>query len=435
LGFIARLAAVLKCREKKQKTRKKIVSAETDSGDGEKRSVPAMGWPSTISTIVIILGLAAGLISWIYTSEQEAQREGATKQSAMLVEIQTVRRGNFVPRITGLGTVEAAQNIILSPRIEGRVIEISEDFLPGGFVDAGDVLVKIDPSDYQNTVRQRESELQQARSDLEIELGRRYVAKREYELLGKKMTEVNRDLVLREPQLASARASVLSAQVALDQARLELERTSIEAPFNAQILTRNVNVGSQVEPGTGLARLVGIDEYWVIVTVPVAKLDQVAFPRNGEKGSPVRIVNRTAWPEGKYRQGRIKRLIGALDEQTRLARVLVSVSDPLALKESTKGPKMIVGTVVQAEIEGRPLSNVFRINRDHLREEETLWIKKDGKLEIRNAVVVFQDKQYAYLSEGLVNGDQIVTSNLATVAQGVLLRTESEKRDNVKMGK
>jgi multidrug efflux pump subunit AcrA (membrane-fusion protein) len=261
------------------------------------------------------------------------------------------------------------------------------------------------------------------------------VAKREYELLGKKMTEVNRDLVLREPQLASARASVLSAQVALDQARLELERTSIEAPFNAQILTRNVNVGSQVEPGIGLARLVGIDEYWVIVTVPVAKLDQVAFPRNGEKGSPVRIVNRTAWPEGKYRQGRIKRLIGALDEQTRLARVLVSVSDPLALKESTKGPKMIVGTVVQAEIEGRPLSNVFRINRDHLREEETLWIKKDGKLEIRDAVVVFQDKQYAYLSEGLVNGDQIVTSNLATVAQGVLLRTESENRDNVKMGK
>jgi RND family efflux transporter MFP subunit len=394
-----------------------------------------MGWPSTIFTIMVILGLAAGLIAWIYSSEPEAQREGATKQSAMLVDVQIVRRGNFVPRITGLGTVEAAQNIILSPRIEGRVIEISENFLPGGFVNKDDVLVKIDPSDYQNSVQQRESELQQARSDLEIELGRRDVAKREYELLGKKMKDVDKALVLREPQLASARASVLSAQAALNQARLELERTSIEASFNAQILTRNVNVGSQVEPGMGLARLVGIDEYWVIVTVPLAKLDQIAFPQNGEKGAPVRVVNRTAWPEGIYRQGRIKRLIGALDEQTRLARVLVSVSDPLALKEGTKGPKMIVGTVVQAVIEGRPLPNVFRINRDHLREGNTLWVKKDGKLEIRDAVVVFQDKQYAYLSKGLHDGDQLVTSNLATVAQGALLRTESENLDTVKIEK
>jgi multidrug efflux pump subunit AcrA (membrane-fusion protein) len=201
------------------------------------------------------------------------------------------------------------------------------------------------------------------------------VAKREYELLGEKMKDVDKELVLRQPQLASARASVLSAQAAVNQARLELERTSIEAPFNAQILTRNVNVGSQVEPGIGLARLVGIDEYWVIATVPLAKLDQIAFPQNGEEGAPVRVVNRTAWPEGIYRQGRIRRLIGALDEQTRLARLLVSVSDPLALKESTKGPKMIVGTVVQAEIEGRLLLNVFRINRDHLREDNTLWVK------------------------------------------------------------
>lgn len=411
------------------------MSAATDSSEGEISTVRTMGWPSTIFTIMVILGLAAGLIAWIYSSEPEAQREGATKQTAMLVDIQTVRRGNFVPRITGLGTVEATQNIILSPRIEGRVIEISENFLPGGFVNEGDVLVRIDPSDYKNTVQQRESELQQARSDLEIELGRRYVAKREYELLGKKMTEVNKDLILREPQLASARAIILSAQAALDQARLELERTGIKAPFSAQILTRNVNVGSQVEPGMGLARLVGIDEYWVIVTVPVAKLDQIAFPQKGEKGAPVRIVNRTAWPEGVYRQGRIKRLIGALDEQTRLARLLVSVSDPLALKESAKGPKMIVGTIVQAEIEGRLLPNVFRINRDHLREDDTLWVKKDGELEIRDAVIVFQDKEYAYLSEGLNDGDQLVTSNLATVAQGALLRTESETSNSVKMGK
>ena len=403
------------------------MSAETDSSEGEKSTVRTIGGPATILTILVILGVAAGLIAWIYSSEPEVQREGATKQTAMLVDVQTVQRGDFRPRITGLGTVEAAQDIILSPRIEGRVIGISENFLPGGFVDEGEVLVKLDPADYTNTVRQRESELQQARSDLDIELGRRNVAKKEYELLDRKLFEDNKRLVLREPQLAFARASVLSARAALAQAKLKLDRTSITAPFNAQILTRNANVGSQVDPGMGLARLIGIDEYWVIVTVPVAKLEQISFPQNDEQGAQVRLSNRTAWPEDSYRRGRIRRLIGALDDRTRLARVLVSVKDPLALQKSTKGPKLIVGTIVQAEIEGRVLQNVFRIDRDFLREDDTLWVKQDGRLEIRAATVVFKDKQYAYISEGLHNGDQLVTSNLATVAQGAPLRTESEK--------
>lgn len=403
------------------------MSAATDRSEEKTRGASTMGWPATLLTILIIVGVAAGLLFWTYSSEPKAQREGATKQTAMLVDVQTVRRGVFSPIITGLGAVTAAQDIILSPRIEGRVVAIADNFLPGGFVAEGDVLVNIDPSDFQNTVRQRESQLQQARSDLDIERGRRNVAQKEYELLDRELTDENKRLVLREPQLASARASVLSARAARDQAKLELARTRIEAPFNAQIVSRDANVGSQVEPGMELARLIGIDAYWVIVTVPLAKLDRIAFPRNGEKGAPVRLSNRTAWPEESYRQGRVKGLIGALDEQTRLARVVVNVRDPLALDKRTQGPQLIVGTILQAEIQGRPLQHVFRIDRDYLREGDTLWINRDGSLEIRAAAVVFKDKQYAYIAEGLNDGDQLVTSNLATVAQGVPLRTKRDR--------
>jgi len=413
------------------------VSDETSNGthlaegvaEGEKSSVRTLGRMATILIIVVILGTAAGLIHWIRSSEPQARREGATKQTAMLVDVQTVRRGDYTPRIAGLGTVEAAQDIVLSPRVDGRVLEISQNFMPGGFVDKDEVLVKIDPSDYENSVRQRESELRQAKSELDIELGRRDAAKLEYELLNQTLSEENKALVLREPQLESARAAILSAEAALAQARLELERTTIEAPFHAQVLTRNANVGSQVEPGMELARLIGIDEYWVIVTVPVAKLDRIAFPQNGAQGAPVTLRNRTAWPAGVVREGHVSRLIGALDTQTRLARVLVNVSDPLALAETTQGPRLIVGTIVQAEIAGRPLTGVFRIERDYLRKNDTLWVKQDGKLQIRDAVVIFKDKQYAYLTEGLNDGDQLVTSNLATVAEGAPLRIESDHRD------
>ena len=380
----------------------------------------------TIITILFILGVAGALTMWIYSSEPQAQREGATKQTAMLVEVERVKRGNYTPRITGLGMVEPAQDIMLSPRVNGRITEISDNFMPGGFVSEDEVLAKIDPADYRNTVRQRESALRQAQSDLDIEQGRRDVARQEYELLEETLGSQNKSLATREPQLDAARAAVESAKAALEQAKLDLQRTEITAPFNAQILSRNINVGSEVTPSTNLARLVGINEYWVIVTLPISKLGRIKFPSENETGSIVNIQNRASWPAGTTRTGEVLRLIGALDEQTRMARILVRVVDPLARDAAQGQPPLIIGTIVQTEIEGRPLENVIRINRDYLREGDTLWLMRDNKLKITDAEVAFKDKTHAYIKTGLEDGDQLVTSNLATVAEDVALRTETE---------
>lgn len=380
----------------------------------------------TAIAIAIIAIIAALLFFVINSTEPKAQREAATKRTAMLVDVQEVRRGNYNPVIEGLGVVEAAQDIILSPRVDGRVIEVTENFIPGGFVKKNEVLLRIDPADYENALAQMESAYAQARSELDIELGRQHVAKKEYNLLKQELREENTSLVLREPQLAAAEANLKSAESMLNQAKLELERTSVSAPFDAQVLSRNVNIGSEIDTNVELARLVGVDEYWVVVSVPVARLERITFPENGQPGAQVIIRNRTAWPDGASRKGEVMRLIGALDSQTRLARVLVSVEDPLALSPETQGPKMLVGAIVQVEISGRELENVFRIDRDFLREGDRLWLKRDGKLSITEAKVVFKDKDYAYISEGMEDGDLLVISNLAAVAEGVGLRTEAE---------
>jgi RND family efflux transporter MFP subunit len=378
-------------------------------------------------TILIIGAIAVaslGLVVLINSTEPEAQREAATKKTAMLVEVQTVKRGTFTPQIEGLGIVTAAQDITLSPRVAGRIIEVSENFIPGGFVKKGDVLLTIDPADYKNQVQQMQSALAQAKAEFSIELGRRDVAAREYAMLGQTLNENNKDLVLREPQLSAASAAVDSAEAMLKQARLELERTVITAPFDAQILSRDVNVGSEVGTNTELARLIGIDEYWVTISVPMAKLSRISLPTGEEDGALVEIRNRTAWPEEAMREGRVMRLIGALDDQTRLARILVSVKDPLGL--DTEAPQLLVGSIVQAEIAGKPLENVIRIERDYLRDGDRVWLKRDGKLVMNDATVVFKDKDYAYISGGLQDGDLLVTSNLATVVEGIDLRTEAE---------
>lgn len=381
-----------------------------------------------ITAIGIIIAISAVLVFLIYSTEPTAEREAATKKTDILVDVVQVKLGNYNPRIEGLGTVEAAQDIALRPRVNGYVTNISESFIPGGFVNEGDILLEIDHADYENMVQQMESALAQAKSELDIEQGRQNVAEKEYDLLKQTLGDENKSLVLRKPQLSVARANVKSAQAMLNQSKLDLERTSIKAPFDAQILSRNANIGSEIDQNMDLARLIGINEYWVIVNIPVAKLQYINFPKNGEAGARVIIRNRTAWQKGKVREGRVIRLIGALDGQTRLARILVSIKDPLALRPETSGPEMLVGSIVQTEILGEPLENVFRINRDHLREGDKLWLKRDGKLVVTNATVALKDKEYAYISEGMKDGDLLVTNNLTTVAEGIGLRTEAENQ-------
>ena len=117
-------------------------------------------------------------------------------------------------------------------------------------------------------------------------------------------------------------------------------------------------------------------------------------------------------------------MIGTLDEQTRLARVLITVPDPLG--RSTDAPPMILDTLIETQIEGRPIDDVVRLSREYVRDRGTVWVMKDGKLEIRETEIVFRDAEYAYIREGLDSGDEVVTTTLATVADGVGLRKVSD---------
>ncbi len=345
----------------------------------------------------------------------------------MLVEVIEVKRGNFKPVVEATGNVQAAKDITLSPRVGGEVVAISEGFIPGSFVKKGEVLLQIDPSDYRNTVRLRQSDLQLAKADLEVEMGRQDVAQKDYELIGDELSKENQNLVLRKPQLESAKANVAAAEAALEQARLSLERTTIRAPFDAHVITRNANVGSQVSPGDDLGRLVGMDEYWIIANVPVSKVNRLSFSDEGaEAGSSVKVMNPNIWPYGQYREGKLFRLIGALDNQTRLARMLVSVRDPLVrITKSDTLPPLMIGTFVETQIEAEEIPNVVRLSRDYLRKEGTVWVMQDEKLSIREVDIVFEDANYAYIASGLEDSEKVVTTNLATVVEGSLLRTES----------
>ncbi len=386
-------------------------------------------WLRVVFSVVACAGILAasvGAVVWINRTEPVAQTINAKRKSAALVETITVQRGTYRPRIAVLGTVQAAHEVELSPRVSGQVLELAPEFVPGGMVRKGTVLLRVDPADFENALLISKSELEQAHASLDIESGRQSLAKKELEMLEGTIQSTNRSLVLRQPQIASIRAEVKAAEAAVQRAELNLERTRVLAPFDAQILTRSVNVGSQVSPGDELGRLVGVEEYWVSAAVPVRSLRWIDHDGATSSGSLVTLRDPDAWGPDRQRTGTVSRLVGELDDQTRLARVLITVLDPLGVAADV--PPLILGSLIDVEIEGRPIKDVVRLPRDYLRDGDTVWVMEDNQLRIHNTDVLFRDAQFVYIREGLGDGDDVITTTLATVADGVNLRKLDEQQ-------
>lgn len=378
-----------------------------------------------ISVLIILAGV---IFTWvIFNTEPTAQREGATKKTPMLVEVLPIEFGDFTPIIEAMGTVIPSRSIQLQARVSGQVISDADLLIPGKSVQQGDLLLQIDAADYQNAVQQRQAEYNQAKADLQIEMGEQMAAERDYQRLGRDVTATQKALILREPQLASAKAQLAAAQSALDQAKLELQRTQIYAPFAAQIQNNYVNLGSQINVGDTLADLVGIDSYWIEATLPVnqlASLDQV-----GEGvGTSVTIQDRLAWPLPARREGNLLSVIGRVDDETRMARVLIAVNDPIGAQDSSL-PKLTLGAFVNTQIPARELKDVARVARQYLRKNDTLWLMVDQQLRIINLNVIFRDEKYVYVRDSLKAGEQMVTTDLSRVIEGAALRLNSEESD------
>ncbi len=400
-----------------------------------------------LSTIVIVVigALSFGLIFITLNTEPKAQRETETRETAMLVTVEEVTYGDHRPLLRALGRVEAERDIVLSPEVEGRIASISEKFTIGGYFERGEEIISIEPADYEAVAQQRRSDLLLALSDLKLEAGQQEVARQDLELLGDSLSQgANRDLVLRIPQLNSAIARVQSAMAALRLAELNVERTTLRAPFNGQLLEKYTDVGSRISPGDNLGRLVGTEVYQVIATIPAASLSFViaegATWNNLQiaADTPVKLYNRTAWPADTFREGRLTRLVGVVDEETRLARLVILVEDPLGQKlgnpaeqledEMIRKPPLILGFLLEAEIPGRTIKDSIRLRRELVRDNDTVWVKDGEELRVKKVDIIFEDASHAYITGGLDNHALVVTTNLSTVTDGARLRTENEEK-------
>ncbi|MDJ0763866.1 MAG: efflux RND transporter periplasmic adaptor subunit [Myxococcota bacterium] len=387
---------------------------------------------SALRVVLPLIALAsAGLLAyWLVKTEPRAKRRPAVRQ-AVLVQVVDVVFATEQVVIEAMGTVRAAQHVDMHPRVRGEVISMSQELVPGGLLKEGQPMLRIDPADYKLALQQSQASAVQAETSLQVELGSQSIAKKEYEMLGEVISDEDRDLVLRKPQLDKAKASVAAARAQVSQARLDLKRTTIKAPFNAVVRTRGVDVGTRVTESTRLATLVGTDAYWIEVSVPVDQLKWIPIPKvNGDAGAPVRIFDEAAWGKGMHRTGQVLRLAADLEAQGRMARLLVEVIDPLALKPEQAGkPQLLIGSYVRVEIEGSDLQSVVPVDRGLLRDGSQVWVMSpEGTLDIRQVETAFQTSDKVFVTAGIKPGEKLIKTDLATPVAGMALRTDSEPK-------
>ncbi len=367
----------------------------------------------------LIIVAAGGGAAWAIFAAAPTAAESEPEDTAPLVEVVEVRSQPTQALVSTTGMVVAAKQATLTPEVSGRVVDVSSALLPGGRVSEGDPLVRIDPRDYRLAVEQQGAQVAKAELDLTAERGRRSVAKREWEMLGRERPAEDSPLALRVPQLRTAEANLRAARSGLRKARLNLSRTVIRAPWDAMVVEDFVEVGQVVSPGTKVATLVGTDRVWVTVSVPLERLPDIEVPGiNGEAGSPAEVIHELSQRRRVQRPGRVLRLKSRLDEQTRTAQLLIEVEEPFDRPEAQV--PLLPGSYVQVEIHGRTVPSVFDVPRAAVREGSHVWVVNDqGRLERRDIQIGWGTDHRVFVIEGLEPGAQVVTTKLSSPIQGM----------------
>lgn len=366
-------------------------------------------------------GLAVAVVLVVAAPSAERSEPSPTVARVEVVEAQPIVAPAL---IDATGVVSAAREVPITPEVNGKVVALADELIPGGRFTQGQILARIDRRDYELAVDQERSRVRQAELELELEQGRGAIAEREWALLGDGRDPDEARLALRKPQLDTAERNLEAARSGLERAELNLERTVLRAPFNAMVLSEDVEVGQLVGPTAPIARLVGTDEVWVQVSVPVERLPVLSIPGYGEaeQGSPATVVLDLGGDE-VTRRGEVIQLLGELDPETRTAQVLVSIDDPLR----GGALPLLPGAFVHVTLEGAALSGVIEVPRQAVVDGDAVWIADaDDRLARREVAIGWRTDEALYVTDGLSRGDRIVTTPLSLPVEGMALAVQSQ---------
>lgn len=379
--------------------------------------------------------LAAVAVSYLMYLNRPTSETTEPVYVPVTIDVAVVVREDIRIPIQAQGSVSALRQTNLVSEVSGNIVEVSAAFNVGGFVSTGDVILRIDPRNYQTRLLQAQAALESANSTLAQEKGRAQVALNEWERLpkGSQRSQAAKDLYLRKPQMGQAEAQTLAAQADLNTARDDLERTVIRSPYDALISQKSSELGQFVGVGTPLAEIFSIDFAEVRLAVPQSKLAYIELPGLKSEESLNTVVDLYTDVSGdvKHWPATLHRTEGTYDERSRVLFTVARVSDPYALREDSMHQPLRIGTFVNANIQGKLQTNLVALPRYILRAGNLVWVVDENKqLRNRKLTILRTGGDTMFVTAGLNDGDLVsltaLGSTFATATVNIVSRTRTD---------
>lgn len=360
-----------------------------------------------------IIILAVGVGAYLgFSSMKKPPAEKLKRDTTPIVSIHEISLSSMLLNVQSHGVVKPKYETELVAQVSGELVELSEHFVRGAFIKKGDVLAKIDPSDYQAALIDAEATLASAKASLHQEVAQGKVAEKEWN----RITESSpTELSLRKPQLAKELANVKAAEAKVLLAKRNLERTEIKAPYDALIENRLLGLGAYISKGNPLGKVLSTES--AEVRLPVAE-NQLPFLNEQGLHANVILKGSFAGEETDW-QAQIVRLEGVVDSKSRMNYLVAEIQDPYALTSANKAIRF--GSYVNAEISGKNIDNAASIPRYLLSDHGVPLLDSDNKLRFVKVDIIRHDGKNVIVSNGLVAGDKLITSALDYPLNGMQL--------------
>ncbi|MFT7564577.1 MAG: RND family efflux transporter MFP subunit [Bacteroidia bacterium] len=382
------------------------------------------------SAPVLVLALGVGVVqALVATKPAPEKKDDALRLVSLYVDEVFTETSNI--SVQTQGEARPKTEIDLIPQVSGRITFVAEEFAEGAEFSPNTTLIKIEDSEYKLAVVQAEARIAETETNLQRELA---TAQNKQEQWASKIAEgvIPTPFALNEPQVAEARAKILSAEAELTEAKLNLSRTQIKVPFLGRVMEKTIGVGQYVNVGTKLGRVFSTDRMEIRLPLTDTQLVELNLPMGymaaAGQGHPVKFSAVVGGKENHW-QGHIVRTQAAIDQQTRLVYAIAEVVDPYHSSESAM--PLAVGLFVNAEITSSRQQDAFVIPRLALRNADKVYVINDEeKLEIRTVDVLSTSEDRVLLTNGVANGERVVTSTIPAAVDGMqvkaLTRDEQE---------
>ncbi|MBE8168411.1 MAG: efflux RND transporter periplasmic adaptor subunit [Shewanella sp.] len=369
---------------------------------------------ATIKQIILPIAVIGGavMIAMGLASLKKPPEDKPEVDNRPVVSIQVNQPISYTHTVNSYGVVTGKYETELVAQVSGEIQFISDTFVRGGFVRKGEVLAKVDPIDYEANLIDAQAQLASANAALVLEKAQGRVAEREWEAITRgKPTELS----LRKPQLAQEIAKLKSAQANMKRATRNIERTVIRAPYDALIEARSVGLGSYVNTGNMVGKIISVDT--AEIRLPVADKELAFLTNNGEQANV--IIESNLAGQVQYWSGKIIRSEGVVDKNSRMTYLVAQVMDPYGLNSDQ--PRLKFGSYITAKVTGDHAGQVSVIPRYLVIEGKVAVLGDDKLLKLKPVKILRESGTDAIISSGLDQGDKIITSALDYPLEGMEL--------------